>query len=366
MDEMLTQLAEAAIDAVAKNTSKAADALTTGYIDQSKAEKKAISDSKIAVTHTATQLLTDKMKEIDVPEEFAKHALYAELETIVNKRSILNKIFGRAKVIVDTTPQDENQADQHIGEISDDWLNRFRDSACEKSSEEAQELFAKVLAGEIRKPGSFTLKALSTLADMNQEVAQLFNKFCSLCLVYLNNPSRYHRTQSKSHFKIIDARIPLLLSDTNELSSIRTVPINTETNTYTLSNFATVFESIYNKFGLRFNELQLLLEYSLIESSSSSKYNCFYYNNELWGYTKQDSAFKQPQDYSENITISGYALTSVGKELFNITERHTLPNYWALLSDCLENYYKIKLFKYPKSQKASPTDASADPNPINS
>lgn len=54
MDNPLTQVADAAIEAITKNISKAGNALTTGYIDRSKAEKKVISDSKIAVTHTAT------------------------------------------------------------------------------------------------------------------------------------------------------------------------------------------------------------------------------------------------------------------------------------------------------------------------
>ena len=77
---------------------------------------------------------------------------------------------------------------------------------------------------------------------MDQKVATIFNAFCSLCLVNLDDPKMYHLSQSKLHFKIKDARIPLLLGDTNELSTIRTVPINKDTNTYTLSNFATVSE----------------------------------------------------------------------------------------------------------------------------
>ena len=48
-------------------------------------------------------------------------------------------------------------------DISKDWLNEFRGIACKKSSEDAQNLFSKVLAGEIRKPGSFSLRATNYL-----------------------------------------------------------------------------------------------------------------------------------------------------------------------------------------------------------
>ena len=365
MDDMLEPLG----DAIEKNLLKAIGRLTTDLvnipirtIERRDAEKTAESNARIAVTQTVAQRVSE---DLNVSDEFVTLAATKFFGKIVQEQLNIDDIVKEAQLSLQNTPQEETNTESQTREISDDWLNRFRESACQKSSEEAQDLFSKVLAGEIRKPGSFSLLALTTLANMDQNVATIFNRFCSLCIVHLDEPRMYHLSQSKSHFKIKDARIPLLLGDTNELSTIRTVPINKDTNTYTLSNFATVSESIYNNFGLRFSEFQLLLEYSLIESSSSSKYNCFYYNNEFWGYTKQDSAFKQPQDYSENITISGYALTSVGKELFHITERQTLPQYWELLSEYLENYYKINLYKIPKRKKKSSSDEPTDQNTSN-
>ena len=267
---------EPMVDAIAKNLSKAGNVLTTEHLKRSNAEKKAISDGKIAVRQNATQMLIDKMNEIDVPEEYAKMALMNELETIVIKRSILDKIFGRTERILQNTPQDDTDPNHKIGEISDDWLNRFRESACQKSSEEAQDLFSKVLAGEIRKPGSISLRALTTLSDMDQNVAMIFKAFCSLCFVKLDDPNQY--LTSKSYFNIQDVRMPILNGGVTDDST------GTPMNPSLLVKFTDRSEAIYKEYGFDFSEFQLLKEYSLIDDSSLIRYDHFWYNNECWGF----------------------------------------------------------------------------------
>jgi hypothetical protein len=59
-------------------------------------------------------------------------------------------------------------------QISDDWLNIFEREAVEMSSEQMQRLFGKVLAGELRKPGSYSIKTVRTLAQLDNRVAALF------------------------------------------------------------------------------------------------------------------------------------------------------------------------------------------------
>ena len=51
--------------------------------------------------------------------------------------------------------------------ISEDWFNIFEKEASQKSSEEMQRRFAQVLAGEIEKPGSHSIKAVKALGDMD-------------------------------------------------------------------------------------------------------------------------------------------------------------------------------------------------------
>ena len=52
----------------------------------------------------------------------------------------------------------------------------------QKSSEDMQRRFARVLAGEIEKPGSYSILTLKTLGELDQNIATLFKKLCSACV----------------------------------------------------------------------------------------------------------------------------------------------------------------------------------------
>lgn len=56
-----------------------------------------------------------------------------------------------------------------------DWTARFFDGAQDVSSEELQELWARILAGEIESPGRTSLRTLSILRDMTQREARQFS-----------------------------------------------------------------------------------------------------------------------------------------------------------------------------------------------
>ena len=66
----------------------------------------------------------------------------------------------------------------------DDWLSTFENESCHKSSEDMQERFARVLAGEIKEPGTFSIRAIKMLGQINQETASAFRVFCSGCLSF--------------------------------------------------------------------------------------------------------------------------------------------------------------------------------------
>jgi len=59
---------------------------------------------------------------------------------------------------------------------TDDFLNVFEELSGRASSEAMQDLFARVLSGEIRRPGSFSLRTLQVVAVMDQDLARVFNQ----------------------------------------------------------------------------------------------------------------------------------------------------------------------------------------------
>ncbi len=64
-----------------------------------------------------------------------------------------------------------NPPKEDVPPPSDDWLNAFSAFAERATSERLREHWASVLAGEIRKPGSFSLAALQILSVMDAELA---------------------------------------------------------------------------------------------------------------------------------------------------------------------------------------------------
>ncbi len=61
-----------------------------------------------------------------------------------------------------------------------DWLNTFWDIAGKTSSTDMQELLAKVLAGEVRNPGSYQASTVLALSLLSRHQAKLFQRLCNM------------------------------------------------------------------------------------------------------------------------------------------------------------------------------------------
>lgn len=59
----------------------------------------------------------------------------------------------------------------------DDWLNMYARHAQEASSERMQDLWAKVLAGQLRSANSFSLQTLRFISELDEPTGSLFEKW---------------------------------------------------------------------------------------------------------------------------------------------------------------------------------------------
>lgn len=66
--------------------------------------------------------------------------------------------------------------------VGPDWTTRFMDIAKHISTEELQVLWGKILAGEIKAPGSFSLRTLEVLRNLSQHEAGVFNRLANLVI----------------------------------------------------------------------------------------------------------------------------------------------------------------------------------------
>lgn len=216
--------------------------------------------------------------------------------------------------------------DANPNAIEDDWIAKFFDKCRLISDDKMQDLWASILAGEANRAGSFSSKALTTVADMDHNAVKLFNTFCSLCIIDLGDSTR----QPRSNFKIRDARVPII-TGSNTYSGIFQ---------YGVGESAQKSVALYKSYGFGNDEFQLLLEHGLIQDvNTHTEYSSFMYDGNFWGFTKRSSTEEEFQP----LRISGYSLSSVGKELFHITKRSNRPEYFKRLIDFLQECYDVSI-----------------------
>lgn len=103
--------------------------------------------------------------------ELAELRNQAELRTYVESlrhQQNLNTIATKAAYFL--------SEEARPSDIDQDWLDDFSDKSKRCGKEEVQTLWARVLAGEANKPGSFSKRTLSILRDLDKDSAQHFAK----------------------------------------------------------------------------------------------------------------------------------------------------------------------------------------------
>ena len=89
-------------------------------------------------------------------------------------RKTRNKIQVARKVIEHVA---QGQPDENVEQAAApdaDWMNSFMRFAEDASSEQLQDLFGRILSGEVSRPGSFSLTTLRTVAELDREIANDF------------------------------------------------------------------------------------------------------------------------------------------------------------------------------------------------
>ena len=205
-------------------------------------------------------------------------------------------------------------ADQEEGrkvdpsEPNHDWTARFFNEVQDVSSEEMQSLWARVLAGEVERKGSTSLRTLQVLKNLDQVTAQLFRKLCSSCVYF---PERHSFT--------VDARVPSLGG-------------NAAANALA-------------KHGFNFGQLNRLSEHDLIISDYNSWQDYsfskdgshlavpFQFQDASWVLTRTDDHTPE-----WNGKLSGVALSLSGKELAAVIDLEPSEEFGTALRAFFRRY----------------------------
>ena len=204
-----------------------------------------------------------------------------------------------------------------------DWVSRFFGNVQDVSSADMKELYGRVLAGQVERPGSFTLMSLEVLKNLDVATARLFRTLCSACITAIPDG----RT-------VMDCRVPVLngTAGTNALS----------------------------RYGLSFGQLNVLNEHRLIIADYNSRRDYqfsivpmgdgkaagpavpFRFQGRYWALLAING-----RAIGEEFRVHGVALTRVGEELSRIVDLEQMEQFAEDLERSLVSRHNLRMVQVP-------------------
>lgn len=307
---------------IRKNFWKAFGQLCTAAVDvpvaylEGKADEfRAVAAARRSILEKGGQGLAENMQ---VPQEYADKAAAKYIGRILKEQINIDQIVQKAaKQVQEEGQNTASEKTESTEEISDDWLQEFESIARLKSSEDMQEAFAKILCGEILKPGRFSIRSIRLMSQLDNHAANAFQRLvsCTFQLEYKN--------------RILDQRV-FAMGTQPAANGLR-------------------------KYGLSFSDLNVLHEYGLIigDYNSYNDYSVSILREKnfilvpiVYG-KSQSFAFKMKNEKGaipEELRVHGIAYSKAGKELFSVV---TVEPNMEYLADVLKFYSEQSLQLVP-------------------
>ena len=215
-----------------------------------------------------------------------------------NERMLTEAIRQESNIedVLDLT-EDELKLEENVSDepVDEDWLCRFFGIAKDVNSYEMKFIWAKILAGEIKQPGSFSMRTMETLRNISQKEAEVFQKI-----------------------------FPFIMGYGGEY-------------------FTSSDDDLLNQFDIYFTDFMILSECGLVNTSLSNNPKVSESNNsymcsdkviiQFWGYTPEE----------KEINMGIHLLTCAGKELYNILEHTENTEYAVKWAETIFNQNKNKV-----------------------
>ena len=114
-----------------------------------------------------------------------------ELEDRANER-VKSRELQRQENLESMTAQAAQLMPEDVSEqpVEPDWVAEFLNNSQDVSDEQMQSVWARILAGEVTKPGSFSRRTLAVVRTMSKLDADLFTRFCILVWEYEQHVGR--------------------------------------------------------------------------------------------------------------------------------------------------------------------------------
>ena len=300
-----------------------AHSLLTPFLSPWQAKQQARADAIAAESQARTLLIqadaharaqemligedTNVTGELSIAEAVTQRVQFQERKRLLNVQSV---VAQAADELGDALVEDSDP--------DHDWTARFFNDVQDVSSEQMQLLWARVLAGEVRRRGNTTLRTLGILKNLDQTTAGYFSTLCSLCLFYYTPDSRVAD----------DARVCSLGGDAAQNC---------------LADYGLSFGTLnrLNEHGLVISDYNSWMEYVVarevaVNSDGQEVRFPFLFQGSRW-----DLELSPPNVERRHTRLHGVALTWAGRELAKVVDIKTGESY----RQALEEFFRGKGMK---------------------
>jgi len=168
------------------------------------------SDEKLSLMSIDSESIKN---ELAIEERTKNRIEYKEQK---RQKNIENITQNAAKNLESETNVSEEPVDQ-------DWTTRFFNYAEDVSNDEMQELWGQILAGEIKRPNSYSLRTLELIRNLTKVEAEVFTKAANFAISSWNSPFLFKGQKEESlvnygfsfEDQLLLTEIGILQSETN-------------------------------------------------------------------------------------------------------------------------------------------------------
>jgi hypothetical protein len=130
-----------------------------------------LKDSKYLLSLTEPSHRQDAAATPTAPQPVIQFATRSIIADAMKKELNIAKAitYAEAELKNDSSPPPEKK-------IEEDWLHRWRECAGQISADELQALWGKILAGEVKAPGSYSYRLLEFIKNLTKDEAVLIEK----------------------------------------------------------------------------------------------------------------------------------------------------------------------------------------------
>lgn len=145
-----------------------------------------------AVRNNSDLAITVNGEKLKIKNKELKNLIYSTQQQ--DLKQLLKQYFNKAAIAdlaydILTESDDLSQVSK---EFKTEWFEQFFDYAKNISDENVQLLWARILAGEINKAGTFSIRTLRLLSDMSKEEALIFDRISKYAIPFGNKFSIPH------------------------------------------------------------------------------------------------------------------------------------------------------------------------------